>query len=212
MGNMREENNGCISEGASMRIGLFGGTFNPPHIAHLITAERVREAAGLDRILFIPSYISPHKRSGEEANARDRLEMTRMAVEGNPFFECSDYEIRKESVSYTVETLEHLHGVYPDAEFFVIIGMDNYLELNTWKNPVRILELSEIIVMNRAAVRPGAPVGIPNDHIRFVDVPDLELSSSEIRGRVKNGNSIKYMIPPAVEQYIITHHLDKESL
>jgi nicotinate-nucleotide adenylyltransferase len=105
-----------------------------------------------------------------------------------------------------------LHGVYPDAEFFVIIGMDNYLELNTWKNPARILELSEIIVMNRAAVRPGVPVGIPNDRIRFVDVPDLELSSSEIRGRVKNGNSIKYMIPPAVEQYIITHHLYNEAL
>lgn len=193
-----------------MKIGLFGGTFNPPHIAHLITAEHVREAAGLDRILFIPSFISPHKRAGEDANAADRLEMTRMAVEGNPFFECCGYEVEKGSVSYTVDTLEHLHSVYPGARFSLIIGMDNYLEFHTWKDPARILELADLIVMNRATVEEGAPEGISAERIRFVDVPEIELSSSGIRRRVSQGKSIAYIVPPAVERYIISHHLYKE--
>jgi nicotinate-nucleotide adenylyltransferase len=195
-----------------MKIGIFGGTFNPPHIAHLITAEHVREAAGLDRILFIPSYISPHKRAGEDANAADRLAMTRIAVEGNPRFECCDYEIRKGSVSFTIETLEFLRGAYAGAEFSVIIGMDNFLELHTWKDPERMLEIADIIVMNRASVVPGMPEGIASERIRFIDVPDIDLSSSGIRRRVSEGKSIAYIVPPAVEQYIITHHLYQAAL
>ncbi|MGE5315119.1 MAG: nicotinate-nucleotide adenylyltransferase [Acidobacteriota bacterium] len=193
-----------------MRIGIYGGTFNPPHLGHLITAEHVREEAKLDRILFIPSFISPHKRQGEEGNAEDRLAMTRLAIEGNPFFECSDYEVRKGDVSYTVETLGHLLRSRPDAAFSVIIGMDNYRTLDAWKDPAKILERSEIIVMNRAAVAEGKPAGISDDRIRFIPVPDIELSSSAIRRRVREGLSIRYLVPRTVEQYILTHHLYRE--
>ncbi|HLP18389.1 MAG TPA: nicotinate-nucleotide adenylyltransferase [Bacteroidota bacterium] len=193
-----------------MKIGLFGGTFDPPHIAHLITAEYVRDTAQLDRILFIPSYISPHKRRGEESNAADRLEMTRRAIEGNPHFECSEYEVRKGAVSYTVETLEFLHAANPGAQLSMIIGMDNYLDLHTWKDSGRILELSDVIVMNRGGVDAGEPVGIAADRVRFVPVPDLDISSSGIRERIRNHQSVTYLVPSAVEQYIVAHHLYQE--
>jgi nicotinate-nucleotide adenylyltransferase len=195
-----------------MRIGLFGGTFDPPHIGHLVTAERVRETASLDRILFVPSYISPHKQRGEDANAEHRLEMTRLAVRENPFFECCDCEVRAGRVSYTYETLETLHGAYPGAEFSLIIGMDNYRTLHSWKNTDRIMELSGIIVMNRATIPAGAPVGLPEKGFRFITVPDIEISSSEIRERIRAKKSIRYIVPPSIEEYILTHHLYEESL
>jgi nicotinate-nucleotide adenylyltransferase len=192
-----------------MKIGILGGTFNPPHVGHLIIAEHVRIDAELDKILFIPSYISPHKQRGEDTNAAHRLAMTREAILGNPYFDCCDYEVMKRSVSYTYETLDHLKGIYPETRFSVLVGMDNFLELASWKYPERILANAELIVMNRPDAGTGWPDGIPKEQCRFLTVPDLELSSSDIRRRVSEGKSITYMVPPGVELYIFANHLYK---
>jgi nicotinate-nucleotide adenylyltransferase len=194
-----------------MNIGILGGTFNPPHCAHLMIAEHVRIEAGLDKILFVPSYISPHKRSGEDTNAADRLAMTRKAIRGNRHFECCEYEIAKRSVSYTHETLEYLHGTYPHALLSLLIGMDNFLDLARWKHTDKIVELAEIIVMNRPGTETGWPDGIPKEKVRFVTVPQLEISSSAIRRRMDEGKSITYLVPLNVEQYILSHHLYKST-
>jgi nicotinate-nucleotide adenylyltransferase len=190
-----------------MNIGIFGGTFNPPHCAHLIIAEHVRLEAGLDKILFVPSYISPHKQRGEDTNVADRLTMTRKAIRGNPHFECCEYEVLKRSVSYTYETLEYLHEKHKKARLVLLLGMDNFLELASWKHPERIVALADIIVMNRPAAGTGWPEGIPREKVSFVAVPDLEISSSAIRRRVGEGKSITYLVPLNVEHYILSHHL-----
>ncbi len=195
-----------------MNIGILGGTFNPPHCAHLIIAEHVRLEAGLDRVLFVPSYISPHKQQGEETNAADRLAMTRKAIRGNPAFECCEFEVLKRSVSYTYETLEYLKTLYTDAQLFLLIGMDNFLDLPTWKHSERILALADVIVMNRPDTGTGWPAGIPKERIHFVTVPNLELSSSAIRRRIGEGKSITYLVPQGVEQYITSHHLYRQQL
>jgi nicotinate-nucleotide adenylyltransferase len=190
-----------------MNIGIFGGTFNPPHIAHLITVEHVRQEAGLDKIFFIPSYISPHKQTGEEDNVEDRLAMTRLALEGNTHFEVCDYEVRQAGVSYTYQTLDYLSGRYPAASFFVIIGMDNFSEFHTWKFPDRILAKAKVIVMNRPDAQPRWPEGIAKEGIDFITVPNLEISSSVIRQNRAAGRSITHLVPPGVELYIYAHRL-----
>ncbi len=190
-----------------MNIGILGGTFNPPHRAHIVTAEHVRIAAGLDRILFIPSFISPHKRRGEDANVSHRVAMTRLAIRDCPGFECCTYEADRRGVSYTHETLEHLAGIYPGAKLFIILGMDNFLGFSSWKHPEKILALAGLIVMNRPGTGTGWPDGIPNDNVTFITVPELEISSSDIRMRVSRGESIAQLVPRGVEQYIMTHNL-----
>lgn len=190
-----------------MKIGILGGTFNPPHRAHLIVAEAVRIDAGLDRVLFVPSYISPHKQRGEDANVEHRLAMTREAIRENPHFECCEFEVNRQTISYTYETLEYLTGEYPGAHLFVIMGMDNFLRLSEWRQPEKITALAEILVMNRPSTGTGWPEGIPKDRVRFVTVPSLDVSSSEIRNLVARGESISQLVPPSVEQYIFSHHL-----
>jgi nicotinate-nucleotide adenylyltransferase len=190
-----------------MKIGILGGTFNPPHCAHLIIAEHVRLEAGLDTILFVPSYISPHKQRGEDTNASDRLSMTRKAIRGNPHFECCEYEVLKRTVSYTYETLEFLKATYAGSEFTLLIGMDNFLGLASWKHPEKITALANIIVMNRPDTGTGWPEGIPHEKVSFVTVPNLEISSSAIRRRAAEGKSITYLVPLTVEHYILSHHL-----
>jgi len=194
-----------------MNIGILGGTFNPPHRAHLITTEHVRVAAGLDRILFVPSYMSPHKRRGEDANVGDRVAMTRLAIRDNPRFECCAFEADRRSVSFTYETLEYLAGEYPGAKLFVIMGMDNFLGFGSWKHPEKILALAGLIVMNRPGTGTGWPEGIPSDNVTFVTVPELEISSSDIRARVSRGETIAALVPRGVEHYIMTHNLYRKT-
>ena len=189
------------------RIGIFGGTFNPPHVGHLIVAESVRESLNLDKICFVPSYISPHKRKGEEGLATHRLRMVRLAIRNNTFFAVSDVEIRRKGTSYTFETLEALHAKYPDAKLFLIIGIDNFAEFHTWKKPQRIAELATLVVMNR----PMEPADVHRKRLntvtKFTAVPDIQISSTEIRGRVKDGTSIRFLVPEPVRRYIILKKL-----
>jgi nicotinate-nucleotide adenylyltransferase len=190
-----------------MKIGIFGGTFNPPHFGHLIVAEHVRTELDLNKIIFIPSFISPHKQEGESELAVQRLAMTKLAISDNPKFKCSDIEIVNKETSFTIHTLEQLKRENSSDSFFLIIGMDNYLTFQLWKDPNRILELSTLVVMNR----PGYPKQVNEvfgtKNTVFVDVPNIDISSSNIRSRVKEQNSIHYLVPKNVEEYIASQAL-----
>ncbi len=190
-----------------MKIGLYGGTFNPPHVGHVITAEFVRHSLQLDKVIFIPSYISPHKKEGEADVADHRWEMTKRAVRGNLHFEVSDIELQQKEISYTVHTLEWFVSKNPTGEFFVIIGMDNYLTFHQWKDPRRILDLATLAVMTRPGYAKQVNENIGSDKTVFVDVPEVDLSSSEIRRKVSRGESIRTLVDPDVEEYISHYSL-----
>jgi nicotinate-nucleotide adenylyltransferase len=185
-----------------MKIGIYGGTFNPIHVGHLIVIESVREQMQFDKLLFVPSANTPNKSDPSLAPAPDRLQMARLALEGNPDFEVSDVETARGGMSYTVDTLRILGEQYPRAELSLIIGADNLLEFQTWKAPDEILDRSTLVVMNR----PGyAAAGVRSELSRLakhVNVPQIGVSGTDIRRRVKLGRSIRYLVPRPVEEYI----------
>jgi nicotinate-nucleotide adenylyltransferase len=185
-----------------MRIGIYGGTFNPIHVGHLIVIESVREQLQFDRLLFVPSANPPNKSDPALAPAADRLHMARLAVEGNREFEISDIEICRGGISYTVDTLKALSDLYPRASLSLIIGADNLIEFQSWRAPDEILDRAELVVMNR----PGYAVhGVKSELSRLakhVNVPQIGVSGTDIRRRVKLGRSIRYLVPPGVEEYI----------
>ena len=191
----------------SPTIGIFGGTFNPPHMGHLIVAAHVRELLSLDRIFFVPSYISPHKKAGEEALALHRLTMVRMAIRENDKFDSSDLEIKQQDTSYTYRTIESFHDKYPGCRLFFLIGADNFVEFHKWKHPDRIVDLARLVVMTRPSHDPTQ--GDPEfaRAAKFISVPDIEITSTEIRSRIKRGKSIRYLVPETVREYILRHRL-----
>ena len=191
-----------------VRKGLLGGTFNPPHVAHLIVAHIVRETLGLERVLLIPTSV--HAFKGEaEASARDRADMTALAVAGDPALEVDRIEVRRGGVSYTVDTLLELRDREPGTSWHLIVGQDNLAELAQWRDVDRLPELAEIVLVSRGA----EGVGHDEDDSAFggrftrVRVPVLEISSTAIRRRVAEGLSIRYWVPPAVEAYIAERDL-----
>ena len=193
------------------RIGVLGGAFNPVHLAHLIIAEDVRQQMHLDKILFIPYSKPPHKDHDELIKAEDRLNMIKLAIEDNPYFEVSDIEIKRgeNSLTYTVDTLMELREIHKaeQVKFYLLIGMDNLIELHTWKDPSKLFLLSEVVVINR----PGYLIqNVKNDYNRkvtFVPAPNIDISSTDIRFKIKEKKSIKYLVPKAVEEYIIKNKL-----
>jgi nicotinate-nucleotide adenylyltransferase len=190
-----------------MKLGIFGGTFDPVHHGHLIVAEYVRERAGLDRVLFIPTMISPHKVDVPVTPAIHRFAMLREAVKSNPFFEVSDAEMERGGVSYTVDTLRMIGERHAGDELFLLIGADNLRDFRSWKDPGEIVKRATLIVMNRpgfSAVPGGA--GLPAD-VMECTVPSIDISATEIRRRVRKGLSISYLVPPSVSRYIGRHRL-----
>jgi len=192
-----------------LKIGLYGGTFDPVHIAHLILAERVRETLQLQELLFIPCATPPHKGGRRITPAHHRLEMLRLAIAGNDYFKVSDIEIQRGGISYTVDTLEALTKQLRlnKENLFLIIGADNLKEIHTWKNPERIFQLATVVAVQRPAYSDNARVS-EFDVIR-VKAPLLEISSSDIRMAVREGKSIKYLVPIEVENYIYQNKLYK---
>ncbi|MBI4556932.1 MAG: nicotinate-nucleotide adenylyltransferase [Candidatus Hydrogenedentes bacterium] len=183
------------------RIGVFGGTFDPIHCAHLeIARTAVREAA-LDRVLFVVSACPPHKRMRSPiAKVEDRYAMVRAAVKDELKMEASCLEIDRPGPSYTVETLETLRALHPDAQLFLILGMDSLVDLPHWKHPQRILELARLLVVRR----PGT-WNIPESvkgHFELLSLRETTLSSTEVRRRVSAGEDVREMLPAAVEQLI----------
>ncbi len=193
-----------------MRIGIFGGTFNPPHLGHLICAQEAYLQLGLDRVTLIPARIPPHKPVEDEPGANHRLELCRLAIRGDERFEVSDLEISRDGPSYTVDTLEELHSSAPDHELFLIVGGDIAAGLPDWHEPERVLSLATLAVAKRRGTSRGAvddALGAlrGGERTQFFRMPRIAISSTMLRDRARAGQSIRYYVPAAVELYI-THH------
>ncbi len=199
-----------------MRLGIFGGSFDPVHYGHLLLAECCREQCSLDRVLFVPADIPPHKQQQTRTPGRQRAEMLELAIAGNPALEVSRVELERGGVSYTVDTLAQLQQQHPHDELLLLLGADSLADLPHWKDPQRICQLATLA----AVARPGqqtidrdalaAMLHIANPvDIRLVTVamPQIDLSSREMRRRVAAGESIRYRTPRAVEKYIETARL-----
>jgi len=189
-----------------MKIGILGGTFNPVHIGHLILAEEAREKLGLDKIVFIPTALPPHKDSLNIALADKRLKMLKLAIRGNKYFMVSDIEIKRQGRSYTIDTLKELKQKYSRDELYFIIGSDLLKYLNEWK------DLNEIIKMVKfvAATRPGYPLEQIPQYIKTLAIRAVDVSGFEVRECVQENKSFRYLVPEAVFNYINKNKLYRD--
>jgi len=193
----------------SMRLGLLGGTFDPIHFGHLLLAERCREECGLDRVWFLPAGQPPHKAADGISPGQQRAEMVEFAIAGHPQFACNRMELSRAGRSFTVDTLREIHAEDPSRELFFLIGADSLADLPSWRDPAGIVELATIVAVNRGdrplpdldALR-GTLGNAVADRIRIVVMPGIDLSSTDIRRRVREGKSIRYMTPRPCEVYI----------
>lgn len=190
------------SDSKRSRIGIFGGSFNPPHAAHLIVAEFIRDAFDLDRILWVPSYHTPLKNPEDLAPMEDRFEMTRLATGENDRFDLSDVEIRRGGFSFTVDTLRSLQEARPDVEFSLILGMDSLSGFSSWREPEEILRRVPLIVYPRAGSDTRETRREFFGAVSFAEAPLVEISGTMIRDRVRYGRSIRYLVPREVERHI----------
>ena len=189
-----------------MRIGILGGTFNPIHIGHLILAEEALSKLKLDKVVFVPTYIPPHKRVDTDIKPKDRLKMAELAITDNDSFEVSTFELDSKKKSYSIDTLKSFRDTYgEDAQLFFITGSDLLKDLFSWKNVNEIFKMSKFIVANR----PGYPVKDVPEEVETVVITPIEVSSEDIRKRLKEGRSIRYLVPEKVRSYIIKHSLYK---
>lgn len=192
-----------------------GGTFNPPHIAHLICAEEVYNQLGFDKALFIPSARPPHKNNGELVDAQDRYMMTILATKGNPHFEVSRIELDRPGRSYTIETVKELKQIYgKEADIHWIVGTDAIIDMPLWYHIDELLEICNFIAINRPRYDQNKANEKILQKVHFTRVSNIDISSSEIRRRIRDGMSIKYLVPLEVEEYIYKNGLyrhDKES-
>jgi nicotinate-nucleotide adenylyltransferase len=212
-----------------VRTAVFGGSFNPIHLGHLLLADEVLEALVADRVLFVPAGEPPHKRATTVAPAVDRLAMVRLAIAGHPGFEVSDLEVRRAGASYTVDTLAVL--AQPGEELFLVLGSEMFLDLLTWREPRRIAELARLVVVPRSgsafdpesaeARRVLHAIGLeafaslpietaPPSTVLVVHATSLPVSGSDLRRRVREGRSLAYRVPEAVAEYIRTHGLYRD--
>ncbi len=196
-----------------MRIGILGGTFNPPHLAHLICAQEAFLQLGLDRVVLIPARIPPHKPVEEEPGPEHRLELCRLAIQGDEHrFEVSGIEIAREGPSYTVDTLEELRSSASDHELFLIVGGDIAAGLTEWREPERVLSLATLAIAkrrgtSRADVDNALRMLRGGERAQFFRMPRIAISSTMLRERVRAGESIRYYTPDPVINYIDSHHL-----
>jgi nicotinate-nucleotide adenylyltransferase len=211
-------------KGVGKKIGLFGGTFNPIHLGHLRGAEEIREAFGLQEVVFIPAAQPPHKITEEIIQAHHRLEMVKRATRKNPQFSTSDVELRRPGRSYSIDTIRYFREKFKDSLYFVL-GRDAFVEIETWKDFRSLFSLCNFIIMARpgsaqAVSLPGALapafrydqgasgwVHGSRNMIFLKEINFLDISSTKVRELVENGGSIKYLVPPEVEAYIEKHGL-----
>ncbi len=216
----------------AQKLGILGGTFNPVHYGHLAAAEEVRDRLKLDRVLFIPSCLPPHKHEEDMPPAVQRLEMVRLAIVSNPRFSASDMEVKRGGKSYTVETVATLRTTYPLAEFYFITGLDSFLEIQTWYQWERLLPMCSFVVLSRPGYRfadltkidfmkdaTGELAGLDSGELTHAIyqpdgfkiclemIPLYDISSTDIRNRIRGSRTVKYHLPEAVETYIINNNL-----
>ena len=199
--------------GAGKRLGVFGGTFDPVHVGHLVAAEEARAALSLDEVVFVPAGRPWFKEGRPLTGAGHRLAMVELAVAGHAQFRVSDAEVRRPGPSYTVDTLEELRDRHGEAaELYLIVGTDVLSDLSRWQRPDRVIEMATIVGMRRPGAAPdleqlGEVSQDAPSRTLIVDGPRLEISGADLRRRVAEGRPIRYMVPEAVERYIREHGL-----
>ena len=196
-----------------MRVGVLGGTFDPIHLGHLVAAEEVRAQLRLDRVVFVPAGLPPHKLTDHISPVAHRLAMVKLAIASNPHFTVSRVDIDRFGPCYTVDTIELLRDEWGgDVELYFIVGSDSLADIVTWHQPERLVRLCRLAVMER----PGYRVDVEElerllpgitSRIHFINSPQLDISSTDIQRRVRQGLPIKYQVPEAVEDYIYEHEL-----
>ena len=188
------------------KIALFGGTFDPIHIGHLLMARTAQEEMGFDKLIFIPCAVPPHRRSSTFFSVEDRIAMVRLAVAYNSAFEVSDYEVQKGGRSYSVDTVRHFRELYPSpVKLYFIVGGDAINQIHTWKDVDQIKKMCTFVSVNR----PGYPRGEEKLKYHAVTMNGIEMSSTEIRKRILGGKTIQFLVPDTVLDYIRERHLYK---
>lgn len=201
-----------------MRLGIFGGSFNPIHTGHLVVAEQLGDRLQLDQVIFIPNSQPPHKTGADLAAAEHRYRMVELAIADSPRFEISDVEIRRSGHSYSIDTVQHFRDRYPGVELYFLIGADTLPELPTWRSVAALIELCQFAV----AARPGCELGqldelrqlLPPSKVEEIRRHSVEttligISSTDIRRRLREGQSVRYLVPGSVRSYINRHGLYK---
>lgn len=186
-----------------MQICLVGGTFDPPHWGHVLLAETIRDELGIPKVIFVPAFIPPHKQNEKMSRSEHRVKMLQLLVEDNPGFGIDTREIDRQGISYTIDTVREFKkemNVNSDDLAF-LIGADNYVDLDTWKDPDALVNECTIIVAERPEVSLQQASKFA-DHVMFVDLPKIEISSTMIRHRIRDGKSIRYYVLPSVGAYI----------
>ncbi len=189
-----------------LRIGIFGGSFDPPHIGHLLIAELTRIALDLDRIYLVPAYKPPHKPGNHPSTAKERLAMARLSVRGNRYLRVSDIELKRRGISYTIDTVKVFREKFPRAALFLMLGGDSLAQFHLWKAPGQILDEVTLAVYHR----PGSPrkiKGVPTKKVTWIEGPLVDLSSSEIRAMIEKGKEIRYLVREHVRRFIMRKHL-----
>lgn len=190
----------------TLRIGIFGGSFDPPHIGHLMIAEFARLELALDTVFLVPAYRPPHKKGNHPSTAQDRLAMARLSVRGNRALKVSDLELRRKGVSYTLDTVKAFRKRFPKALLFLILGGDSLRQFHLWKSPEKILREVTIAVYRRP--RSGRKIlGIQRDKVVWIRGPLVDLSSSSVRTMIAKGQGIRYLVREDVLRFIKRKHL-----
>ena len=185
------------------KVGILGGTFDPIHNGHLAMAQIAREKMSLDEVIFVPSYLPPHKSPKNVVLAADRLNMVILAIKGNPFFRISDYEVKKAGKSYSIDTLRYFRKKMKGLKLYFIVGNDAYEGLSQWKDIDEILKIAHFVVVNR----PGSSRKGGNIKCHHVMMPGIEISSSYVRQRLEEGKEVRYWVPGPVAEYIKKNRL-----
>lgn len=188
------------------KIGILGGTFDPIHHGHLITARALLEIRNLSKVIFVPAFISPHKKDKVHSDPIHRLNMLKIATEQIPYFDYSTLEIERKEISYTIDTLREIKNHHHSLE--LIIGFDNIEKFYTWKNPDEILKIARLVVMERE-VHKDFPKDKYFDSATFVKTPAIDITATNIRERVKNNLPIDFLVPEKVKKYIYQYNLYK---
>ena len=195
-----------------IRRGILGGTFDPPHIAHLVMADQARSQLGLPCVLLVPAGQPPHKLDRPITPIEHRLAMTQLAIADDPSLALSRVDVDRPGPHYTADTLALLHAAHPDDELYLLIGSDSLRDLTAWRDPSRVVAQARLAVMRR----PDAELDISrlesalpgiSARVEWLDAPWLNISSSDIQRRVRGGGSIRHLVPAAVERYIVEHEL-----
>ncbi len=195
-----------------MRIGILGGTFDPPHNGHLLLARAAKMQLHLDRVLFAPAGLQPFKQDRQVSSAEQRAEMVTLAIAGEAAFQLSRIDLDRPGPHYTVDLLRIASGVYPDMPLWFIMGGDLLIDLPRWRDPRRLIELARLAVLRRPGLAPdwaALEATLPGlwDCVDWIDMPPTDVSAHDIRRRVREGESIAGLVPPAVAQYIVEKQL-----